>query len=207
VAAKKKRVVLTDPRAIRALAHPARQRIIDELYGGKVLTATECAELAGLTPSATSYHLRALSRWGIIERADTSTDGRERPWRAPATSLVISSQPGVAGRQASQTMLRNSVNRVVEQFAELADDDPWDDLSMLNRNRLWLTRTEAEDLGKELTEVIERYRHGRTAADHPAGTRQVTTLVAVVPAGEPPAANPPAKTGPSARRGQRGEES
>jgi DNA-binding transcriptional ArsR family regulator len=189
VAAKKKRVVLTDPRAIRALAHPARQRIIDELYGGKVLTATECAELAGLTPSATSYHLRALSRWGIIERADTSTDGRERPWRAPAVSLVISSQPGIAGRQASQTMLRNSVNRVVEQFAEMADDDPWDDLSMMSRSRLWLTKTEAEDLGKELTEVIERYRHGRTAANHPSATRQVTTLLAVVPVGKPPEEN------------------
>ncbi|MDX6262847.1 MAG: hypothetical protein QOH84_4535, partial [Kribbellaceae bacterium] len=74
MAAKKKRVVLTDPRAIRALAHPARQRIIDELYSGRVLTATECAELAGLTPSATSYHLRALERWGIIERAEGSTD-------------------------------------------------------------------------------------------------------------------------------------
>ena len=83
VAAKKsrnKRVVITDPRAIRALAHPARQRIIDELYSGRVLTATECAELAGLTPSATSYHLRALERWGSIERAEASADGRERPY-------------------------------------------------------------------------------------------------------------------------------
>jgi hypothetical protein len=57
---------------------------------------------------------------------------------------------------------------------------------MLSRNRLWLTKTEAEDLGKELTEVIERYRHGRTAASHPPGTRQVTTLAAVVPVGKPP---------------------
>ncbi|HET6740226.1 MAG TPA: helix-turn-helix domain-containing protein, partial [Kribbella sp.] len=75
-------VVITDPQAIRALAHPARQRVIDELYNGRVLTATECAELAGLTPSAMSYHLRALEKWGIIERADETTDGRERPWRA-----------------------------------------------------------------------------------------------------------------------------
>jgi DNA-binding transcriptional ArsR family regulator len=183
----KKRVVLTDPRAIRALAHPARQRIIDELYSGKVLTATECAELAGLTPSATSYHLRALSRWGIIERADTSADGRERPWRAPAQSLVISSQSAGAGRLASQAMMRTNLNRVIEQFEEMSDDDPWDDLSLMNRSRLWLTKTEAEQLGKELTEVIERYRRARTLTSHPAGTRSVTTLLAVVPLGKPPA--------------------
>jgi DNA-binding transcriptional ArsR family regulator len=187
VAAKKKRVVLTDPRAIRALAHPARQRIIDELYGGRVLTATECAELAGLTPSATSYHLRALARWGIIERADTSTDGRERPWRAPALSLVISSQSTAAGRLASQAMAREKVNRVVEQFEELSGDDPWDELSLLVNTRLWLTKSEAETLGKELTQLIDSYRRGRTITDHRATMRQVSTLVAVVPAGKPPA--------------------
>ena len=122
--AKKKRVVIDDPRAIRALAHPARQRVIDELFNGQVLTATECAELAGLTPSAIGYHLRALERWGIVERADESPDGRERPWRAAAASLMISSQSNEAGRLASQAIIRSSVDRVLEQFAEMAGDDP-----------------------------------------------------------------------------------
>jgi DNA-binding transcriptional ArsR family regulator len=186
VAAKKKRVVLTDPRAIRALAHPARQRIIDELYGGRVMTATECAELAGLTPSATSYHLRALSRWGIIERADTSSDGRERPWQAAARSLVIATQPGMAARLAGQALARTSVNRVVEQFDELRGDDPWDELSIISRSRLWLTRAETTELGKELAELLDRYRGRRTAANRPERTRQVSTLIAVVPLGSPP---------------------
>jgi DNA-binding transcriptional ArsR family regulator len=187
VAAKKKRVVLTDPRAIRALAHPARQRIIDELYSGRVLTATECAELAGLTPSATSYHLRALERWGIIERAESSADGRERPWQAPATSLVISSQSTGAGRLASQAMMRSNIDRVMEQFEELPGDDPWDGVSAMNRSRLWLTKAETEQLDKDLMEVVNRYRRGRSAASHPAGTRQVSTLLAIVPTGKPPA--------------------
>ena len=52
--------MLTDPRAIKALAHPARLAVIDELFAGRQLTATECAEIAGLSPSAMSYHLRAL---------------------------------------------------------------------------------------------------------------------------------------------------
>ncbi|MEV8374154.1 winged helix-turn-helix domain-containing protein [Kribbella sp. NPDC056861] len=189
MAAKKKRVVLTDPRAIRALAHPARQRIIDELYSGRVLTATECAEIAGLTPSATSYHLRALSRWGIIERADTSTDGRERPWQAPATSLVISSQSTGAGRLASQAMMRSNIDRVLEQFEEMPGDDPWDSVSSMNRSRLWLTKAETEQLNQELTDLINRYRRGRTATSHPVGTRQVSTLLAIIPTGKPPAEN------------------
>lgn len=184
--AKKKRVVISDPRAIRALAHPARQRVIDELFNGRVLTATECAELAGLTPSAMSYHLRALERWGIVERAEESADGRERPWRAAAGSLSIESQSSEAGRLASQTIMRSAVDRLIEQFEEMSSDDPWDDVSSLIRSRLWLTHDEARRFGQELSDLVDRYKKGRTQATHPAGARQVGTLLAVVPTGKPP---------------------
>jgi DNA-binding transcriptional ArsR family regulator len=186
VAGKKKRVVLSDPRAIRALAHPARQRIIDELYNGRVLTATECGELAGLTPSAMSYHLRALEKWGIVERAQESADGRERPWRAPAGGLMISSQSTGAGRLAGYAMMRASMDRVLEQFEEVAADDPWDDVSSLSRSRLWLTHDEAKQFVQELSDLVDRYKKGRTTASHPVGTRQISSLQAVVPTGKPP---------------------
>ena len=186
MAAKKKHVVITDPRAIRALAHPARQLVIDELYNGRVLTATELAEQAGLTPSAMSYHLRALERWGILERAEATTDGRERPWRAPASSMMISSQSSNAGRLATQAIMRTSMERVLDQFQEMAPDDPWDDVSLLSRSRLWLTHAEAERFGQELKELVDRYKVGRSPVSHPADTRQVSTLLAVVPTGKPP---------------------
>lgn len=183
--AEKKQVVLTDPRAIRALAHPARQLVIDELYNGRVLTATECGELAGLTPSAMSYHLRALERWGIVERAE-STDGRERPWRAPAQGLIVPSQSTASGRMANQAMMRIALDRTLQLFADLPGDDPWDDISAMSRSRLWLTREETEQLGTELQELVDRYRKDRTKDDHPEGTRAVHTLFTVVPSGEPP---------------------
>ena len=56
-----KKVEITDPKAIRALAHAARLEVISELYSTQVSrTATELATQTGLTPSAMSYHLRAL---------------------------------------------------------------------------------------------------------------------------------------------------
>jgi len=57
--------------------------VILELYSGEVLTASEAAEICGLTPSAMSYHLRALQKAGMVEREE-SADRRERPWRAAA---------------------------------------------------------------------------------------------------------------------------
>src|SRR5579862_1472082 len=74
--------VLHDPRSIRALGHPARMAIIDALASGDELTATECAELTGLSPSATAYHLKFLERYDLAEPAPARDDGRERPWRA-----------------------------------------------------------------------------------------------------------------------------
>ena|SRR5579863_2439561 len=68
-----------DPRHIRALAHPARLAIIDALAAGDELTATQCAELTGLSPSATAYHLKLLERYGFAETAPPRPDRRERP--------------------------------------------------------------------------------------------------------------------------------
>lgn len=189
MARKKKAVVLTDPRAIRALAHPARQRLIDELYSGRVLTATECAELVGLTPSAVSYHLRALARWGIIERSEASEDGRQRPWRAPSRTLIVSSPPGVAGRAAGRANTQIYIDRLqqqVDEWTERSDDDPWRDGMTLHRGRLWLTREEWDEFNEELMAVVTKYRRNRTHANHPAGTREVNTVVASIPAGDPP---------------------
>ncbi len=89
------RVVLSDPRAIRALAHPARLVIIEALEPGEELTATELAAVTGLSPSATSYHLKALAKWGIVEAGQARADGRDRPWKATGRSVTVSSQvPG-----------------------------------------------------------------------------------------------------------------
>jgi DNA-binding IclR family transcriptional regulator len=37
-------------------------------------TATECAEVAGLSPSPCSYHLRALARHGFVEETPSVRD-------------------------------------------------------------------------------------------------------------------------------------
>ena len=90
-----------DPRAIRALAHPARMAIIDALASGDELTATECAELTGLSPSATAYHLKFLERHGLAEPAPARNDGRERPWRAPNRGTKVDIDSSTPARAAA----------------------------------------------------------------------------------------------------------
>src|SRR3954453_7356380 len=78
---------LRDPRAMRALAHPARLAILERLSSGGAATATECAEVTGQSPSACSYHLRALARWGLVVESE-GQDRRERRWAVTGPFVI-----------------------------------------------------------------------------------------------------------------------
>src|ERR1700749_3976899 len=112
--------VLHDPRSIRALAHPARMAIIDALSSGDELTATECAELTGLSPSATAYHLKFLERYDLAEPAPAREDGRERPWRAPALRTQVDlhrlTSAGAAATVAVGLAFLDSSRALAEEF-------------------------------------------------------------------------------------------
>jgi Helix-turn-helix domain len=103
-------IELTDAKMMRALAHQARIAIWMHLGLNGPATATECAGVAGLSPSACSYHLRTLARYGLVEEDPASAaDGRERPWRARLLAFNLSEGPGVpaATRVASRLLVEN----------------------------------------------------------------------------------------------------
>src|SRR4051794_41920037 len=69
---------VTDPMAMRALAHPVRLALIEALADAGTLTATEAGERVGESPANASFHLRQLAKYGFVEEA--GTQGRRRPW-------------------------------------------------------------------------------------------------------------------------------
>jgi DNA-binding transcriptional ArsR family regulator len=95
---------ITDPRELRALAHPLRLALMDHLMSFGEQTAARCAEAVGSTTSNCSYHLRALGRAGFVERA-SSADGRERPWRATSTGLTHGPAHGERSPAAAEAAL------------------------------------------------------------------------------------------------------
>jgi DNA-binding transcriptional ArsR family regulator len=103
-------VRLTDPKMMRALAHPARIAIWTYIGTHGSATATECAEVAGLSPSACSYHLRSLARYGFVEEdRAAAADGRERPWRAKLLAFTMEEGPDEsdAWRVANRMLVEN----------------------------------------------------------------------------------------------------
>jgi DNA-binding transcriptional ArsR family regulator len=181
-------VRLRDPAALRALAHPARLTVVDELYQGSERTSSELAQLTGLSPSAMSYHLRALERWGIVERAAARGDGRERPWRAAGRSLSFVTDVSGTAVAAKDAIAGTLLQRLREELhawslAEENEPEAWRELSGINRSVLWLDASEAEALSREVRAVIERYdAEGRDAADHPADARRLVVVLALAPA-------------------------
>jgi len=170
-------VVLTDASAVRALAHPARLAVIDALYAGEVLTATQCAALAGITPSAMSYHLRALEKHGIVVRADASADGRERPWMRAgdrlSTSLREQGKPGRGAAAASGLLVEQSMaldsGRLRRAMASDGDDDTWARTTTYSRDLLVLTPDEARALRDSIEAVVEPYLAEKRRTKRPKG--------------------------------------
>ena len=179
--------VLTDPSAIRALAHPARLTVLEALGEAEEMTATALAALADTTPSAMSYHLRALQKWGFVERAESS-DGRERPWRRTVESWRIESMRDPETVEATGMITEITLGRAQAELAhwfrnERTEPAAWRHAALVDNRHAWLTADEAEEL-RALYERFLEERRGRTAAAHPDGARRVRLVRLLAPTPE-----------------------
>src|SRR5450755_1988050 len=114
--ARERRTRITDPTALRALAHPLRLALLDRLMSFGEQTAAQCAAAVGSTASNCSYHSRALARVGLVERGDPAR-GRGRPSRRSRSGLE--SGPGGAGASRSST----AAARAADERARARDQD------------------------------------------------------------------------------------
>jgi DNA-binding transcriptional ArsR family regulator len=187
-------LTLTDVEMIRALAHPARIVILQHLALEGPATATECAEVAGLSPSACSYHLRTLARHGFVEEdPDATADGRQRPWRARIISVSVGDDPGqpeavrAAGRLL-QDSLDARVAQIRAQYLERQAAYPadWQAAGGSTQDVLHLTAGELESLRAELGDLLARYRR-LDPAQRPAGSSRVHAFLEFLPWFEPDA--------------------
>ncbi len=197
-------VRLTDPAVLRALAHPARLRMLDVLQSRDGATATQCAEVVGLSPSACSWHLRQLAAAGLVQDAGRGTDGREKRWRAAVPSWQVSlddidAAPVEAGGldlAVTQALLQ-AADETVEAFTVSAasgrEPQPWREASLVSNTTLRLSADELRGLTERLLDVLRPYTL-RSRPEPGPDDRTVLAALRLVPAtpGAPAAADPPA---------------
>jgi DNA-binding transcriptional ArsR family regulator len=170
--------------ALAALAVPARLALLNHLLAAGPRTASECAPVVGETASNCSWHLRALEKVGLVERAPRAPDGdgRTRPWRATAVGFVFSDAaddgPAAAvARTALAGMSAAYADDLYRRYLARQDDlpDAWTHAAGDYGYALSVTTVELEGLLGRIDALIRPYvRPIRRDAPEDAGIVQVT---------------------------------
>jgi DNA-binding transcriptional ArsR family regulator len=178
---------LNDPRALRALAHPGRIRLLEELMMIAPATATQLAERVGESPANCSWHLRQLARYGFVEEAGGGT-GRERPWRlVPEVRTWGRSdddaQLNIAGDAAADMILDREVAALREwERHRREEDQQWRAAAFVNHSLVWLTVDELAELHEKINDLLSRHVERLDPERRPPGTRPVRFNAWGVPA-------------------------
>jgi predicted ArsR family transcriptional regulator len=153
---------LTDPRALRAVAHPTRLKLIALLRRFGPLTATQAGERIGESPSGCSFHLRSLAKWGLVEEAGGGR-GRERPWQATASGHEWAARgPSEEVNEAGDLLTRVAVERWFEEAAHWVDrrhEEPheWTDAAVASDRMIAVTPAELEDIDRRIDAILAPY--------------------------------------------------
>jgi predicted ArsR family transcriptional regulator len=189
-------VKLTDPLMMRALAHPARIAIWTHLGLRGPATATECAEVAGLSPSACSYHLRALAKYGFVEEApDSAADGRQRPWRVRVLALSTSHDTDdpaadVAAQYLAEAFQTDALENRARYLARRREyPAEWRQSLGEDHDVAHVTPGELEEFRRKLRELGDQYRR-LDPAERPPGALPVRILIDMSPWFGPEEAQP-----------------
>src|SRR5450755_43513 len=193
---------LTDPRALRAMAHPIRLALVGMLRREAPLTATRAAALLGESSASASFHLRQLAKYGLVEEAGGGR-GRERPWRVTA---MATQWPDVAegAEQQAATGLLSSV--IAERYFEdlmrwlsaKPDESPeWQQAAHFGDTIISATAEELAELARQETALLEPFLERLLRPElRPPGTRMISYLHLAFPF--PGYSRPPAPGDPAA---------
>jgi DNA-binding transcriptional ArsR family regulator len=185
-------VEITDPVALRALAHPLRMKLVGMLRTKGPLTATQAAELLGESTGSTSFHLRQLAKYGLVEEAGGG-HGRQKPWRATAQFTNWPSAAQAPGAAAAIAAINSAVaQRYGEMLAQWvrtsADETPeWQEAAGTGDTILYLTAEEVAGLRRGIEVLLAGLQQRTTQpALRPPGARAIDVITMALPI-DPPA--------------------
>ena len=181
---------VTEPRDLRALAHPLRLRLLGALRLDGPATASALARRFHVNSGVTSYHLRALAARGFVEDDPRQTAGRERWWRAsheahewdlPAGAEEAERVGGLEAARALAIEHGRAYARWIEKAAASATRLPeeWRPVVALFDRWMHLTPEGLTGLVQELEAVFDRYADSCDGTT--PGARRVGTVFAAFP--------------------------
>jgi DNA-binding transcriptional ArsR family regulator len=175
---------VSDPRTLKAVAHPLRVRLLGALRTDGPATATELGARFGESSGSTSYHLRQLARYGFVEEDADQRDRRERRWRAVHRMTSWSNAEMAAtpeGREATAFLRRRQLEVLagdVEAFDEGSWSEEWTEASGISDEVVRLTPATLRSLEERVWELLrEAVERDKDAPD----ARRVSLFIAAHP--------------------------
>jgi hypothetical protein len=178
---------ITDPKALRAMAHPLRWQLLEILSREGTATATQCAQETGESVANCSYHLNLLAKYDYVVKAEGG-QGREKPWRLVNQSQQFGTEdaPDDETRLAAQAA---SIAFLDYQFAMIRDRNlrqttlpmEWQSVTGIDNSHEFMTPAEVEEFRAGVRKLMDRYRDRRTdPAARPEGARSVNLFFAAM---------------------------
>lgn len=175
---------ITDPQAMRALAHPVRLAALSYLQRNGPATATQLSEHVGASPSVTSWHLRHLATFGLVVDGPppTGSDRRQRWWSAVAHGFRYDMPDTPDGAEAGRLLRAEMMNQGLEAAQHwLSETEPnldpeWSRLAGSANTLLVLTPTEAEALDSAIEQLMAPYVQRRDAGESPDDAHPIRFL-------------------------------
>ena len=154
---------MSDPRVLRAIAHPTRGRILDELGATGPMRAADVGEALDIPANQASFHLRQLAKYGVIQPApEAARDKRDRVWKLADERGFrldvqdIEKQPG--GKAAVSVFRQNKAawaHRLVDEVFSFTQRK--DSFSAIVDQTMKLTKDEAAEFMGEVDEVLAKW--------------------------------------------------
>jgi len=170
---------LSDPRELKALAHPVRMAIVELLSISGPLTASELADRLDETPANCSWHLRKLAQHGFVEEA-AGGKGRQRPWQVPGLGFRWDDEHASASldeRRAAEALSEVMMGRAMDRLREAQqrsseESEEWRDAQAHTEMVAWLTADELKEMNAAITAVLDRHVERLTEPEQrPPGAR------------------------------------
>ncbi len=174
---------ITDPKALRALAHPLRWQLLEFLTREGSATATQCAQETGESVASCSYHLNMLAKYDYVVQAEGGK-GREKPWRLARqttrwTDVGLDTEGAVAAHAATAAFLDYTLNQLRERHVALpGEPTEWRDVLGMDNTTDYLTPDEVTEFRNEFRKLLDRYSGRRDNPEaRPDGSRPVNLFL------------------------------
>jgi predicted ArsR family transcriptional regulator len=174
---------ITEPKALRALAHPLRWKLIEFIGREGTATATQCAQETGESVANCSYHLNLLAKYDYVEEAEGG-QGREKPWRLVHQSQNISDvgvdrETELAAQAAASSFLDYALAQIKDRsLTSHLEPEEWRLAIGVTNNTDYMTPDEVTEIGDTVRAMLDKFAERRADPSlRPEGARPVTILL------------------------------